>query len=147
MLMTSTTVLLMEWRVTELFFFFLKSTMISSVLFTFRIWLSLHQAASCVGQIVVISEETITVLSSSNFMISLVADLLAQSCVRVDKGGLSILPRREPVQSVIILELVCPNHTDCGLSVRKSSSWLHGKVVTHSWPYLKYYIPSYLASF
>nr|XP_061820457.1 uncharacterized protein LOC133608870 [Nerophis lumbriciformis] len=110
---------------------FLKSTMISLVLSTFRTrLLVLHQSTRCftssLWSMSLLSRmRPTTVVSSAYFTMWLVVDLAQQSWViNVNSSGLRTQPWGEPV-----LREMLPTLTDWGLSVRKSSSQLHREVL------------------
>ena len=55
---------------------------------------------------------------------------------RVKRRGLRTHPWGAPVFSVMVLEVLLPTRTACGLPVRESNSQLHREVLSPSWPSL-----------
>lgn len=67
---------------------------------------------------------------SVNWMERLEMDVGVQSWVsRVKRRGLSTHPWEAPRFSVMVLEMLLPTQTACGLPIRKPSSQIHRKVL------------------
>src|SRR4029434_8482874 len=78
------------------------------------------------------------VVSSASFRMMLELCVATQSCVyREYSRGLSTQPCGAPVLSVMLLEVLLPTRTACGLSLRKSRIQLQREVLSASWSSLQ----------